>query len=298
MRSFMRSGVKKDVLRTLPEAVSSTVFQCPAWAAAGLPPPAHRNFPAPFGVKDLDDFVRNRSDNTTFTFLSIFKWEERKNWRALIDTFWKTFPHEVTQVGREDGTVVNLKVRLLIKTQELAWSSSPTRDMQDELSSRDIREEAAKSRVLIIKERLTTEQIARLYQVGDAFVLPTHGEGWGLPLVEAMASGLPTIATGWGGQMDFMSKSNSWPLDYTLAPAPVQEGFGLMQSLDDSPQWADVDEAGLRGAMWEVTRGSPDVRMRVAQACKDIHSRFSPETVAASVDALVAQLHDTMTVSV
>lgn len=39
--------------------------------------------------------------------------------------------------------------------------------------------------VWLPEERLTTEQIARLYQVGDAFVLPTHGEGWGLPLVEA-----------------------------------------------------------------------------------------------------------------
>jgi glycosyltransferase involved in cell wall biosynthesis len=33
----------------------------------------------------------------------------------------------------------------------------------------------------------------------DAVVLATHGEGWGLPLVEGMAMGLPVIATNWSG---------------------------------------------------------------------------------------------------
>ena len=32
-----------------------------------------------------------------------------------------------------------------------------------------------------------------LYKSVDAFVLPTHGEGWGLPFAEAMAMELPTI---------------------------------------------------------------------------------------------------------
>lgn len=50
----------------------------------------------------------------------------------------------------------------------------------------------------------------------DGFILPSHGEGWGLPLIEAMASGLPTIATAWGGQMDFMSRENSWPVSRSL----------------------------------------------------------------------------------
>ena len=31
------------------------------------------------------------------------------------------------------------------------------------------------------------------HQAGDAFVLPSHGEGWGLPLMEAMAMELPNI---------------------------------------------------------------------------------------------------------
>jgi hypothetical protein len=39
----------------------------------------------------------------------------------------------------------------------------------------------------------------RLYSTVDAFVLASHGEGWGLPYMEAMAMGLPCIATNWWG---------------------------------------------------------------------------------------------------
>lgn len=36
-------------------------------------------------------------------------------------------------------------------------------------------------------------------QAADAFVLASHGEGWGLPIAEAMAMQLPVIATNWSG---------------------------------------------------------------------------------------------------
>ena len=36
-------------------------------------------------------------------------------------------------------------------------------------------------------------------------VLPSRGEGWGRPHAEAMAMGLPVIATNWSGPTAFMS---------------------------------------------------------------------------------------------
>jgi glycosyltransferase involved in cell wall biosynthesis len=42
-------------------------------------------------------------------------------------------------------------------------------------------------------------EFPRFYKAGDAVVLPTRGEGWGRPQVEAMAMGLPVISTNWSG---------------------------------------------------------------------------------------------------
>ena len=43
----------------------------------------------------------------------------------------------------------------------------------------------------MISEHLSAEELRGLYAAGDAFVLPSRGEGWGRPHVEAMAMGLP-----------------------------------------------------------------------------------------------------------
>lgn len=46
----------------------------------------------------------------------------------------------------------------------------------------------------------------------DCFVLPTRGEGWGMPLLEAMAYGRPVIATDWSAHTDFMTEDVAYPL--------------------------------------------------------------------------------------
>lgn len=49
-------------------------------------------------------------------------------------------------------------------------------------------------------------------KASDAFVLPTHGEGWGLPAMEAMSMELPVITTNWGGSTEFIDPSVAYPL--------------------------------------------------------------------------------------
>ena len=50
-------------------------------------------------------------------------------------------------------------------------------------------------RIYIETKRLHWSDMKWLYEHSNAFVLPTHGEGFGLPLIEAMASKIPTIST-------------------------------------------------------------------------------------------------------
>ena len=49
-----------------------------------------------------------------------------------------------------------------------------------------------------------------------ALISLTRGEGFGLPLLEAAASGLPIIATNWSAYLDFLSLGKFIPLDYSL----------------------------------------------------------------------------------
>ena len=55
------------------------------------------------------------------------------------------------------------------------------------------------------------QELPSLYAAADAFVLPSRGEGWGRPVMEAMAMGLPTIATNWSGTTAFLGEATGYP---------------------------------------------------------------------------------------
>lgn len=64
------------------------------------------------------------------------------------------------------------------------------------------------------------EELPALYQQGDVFCFPSRYDGWGLALVEAMASGLPVISTArTGAALEFVQPGvNGWlipPCDST-----------------------------------------------------------------------------------
>ena len=62
-------------------------------------------------------------------------------------------------------------------------------------------------------------QLVELYHQCQAFVAPTRGEGFGLPMAEAMWLGLPVLTTAYGGQADFCTPETSWLIDFRWAPA-------------------------------------------------------------------------------
>ncbi len=52
----------------------------------------------------------------------------------------------------------------------------------------------------------------------DAYVSLHRSEGFGLTLAESMLLGKPVVATGYSGNMDFMTADNSYLVDYQIVP--------------------------------------------------------------------------------
>lgn len=62
------------------------------------------------------------------------------------------------------------------------------------------------------------EGLVGLYQHAHAFLFPSMGEGWGLTLHEAMATGLPSIYTNYSAMKDWVPKKYAWPLRFRMTP--------------------------------------------------------------------------------
>jgi O-antigen biosynthesis alpha-1,2-mannosyltransferase len=109
--------------------------------------------------------------------------------------------------------------------------------------------------VQIIEGDYSDEDLKALYEQCNVLVAPSRAEGFGLPLAEAMLSGLAVITTGWSGQMDFCTPETAWLVDYSFERAETH--LGLFDSV-----WADPDVAHLKHVMREVYETPQSIRER------------------------------------
>jgi glycosyltransferase involved in cell wall biosynthesis len=97
---------------------------------------------------------------------------------------------------------------------------------------------------------LSFAEIARLYQSADAYVSPYSAEGFNMPVLEAVACGLPVICTAGGPTDDFTTDEFALRIESKLVPvqpAPDCGGFALQVEFDHliHQMMAAVESPGL-----------------------------------------------------
>jgi glycosyltransferase involved in cell wall biosynthesis len=150
------------------------------------------------------DRLNIRADQ--FVFLYMFDTTsivERKNPHCLLDAFAAAFPDQ-------ESVRLVLKVTHADKDQGLS-------SYLDDVSRRD-------SRLLVLRDMMPADELGGLVSACDCFVSPHRAEGFGLTVAEAMARGLPVIATDYGGTADFVTEEVGYPLRYRLVELDRDHG--------------------------------------------------------------------------
>ncbi|MBG17577.1 MAG: hypothetical protein CMB77_04415 [Euryarchaeota archaeon] len=93
---------------------------------------------------------------------------------------------------------------------------------------------------------MTNDEISAFYRSPDLNALAsfTRGEGYGLPLLEAAASGLPVMATKWSGHMDFLGNINFSGFEYDLVNVHETRIDG--EIFIEGSKWAQPKEADVK----------------------------------------------------
>lgn len=122
-----------------------------------------------------------REERDVFTFGIAAYLDDRKNWQDVVRAFSSEFaPHE--------------KVRLLLKNNNPHFGYWQPRD----------------ERVRVIHNNYSYKEMTQFYQLLDAFVFMSRGEGAGMPPREAMATGLPVIVADYSGTSELVRDGFSY----------------------------------------------------------------------------------------
>lgn len=138
--------------------------------------------------------------------------------------------------------------------------------------ARELRSIAAEdSRIRLVTRIMDDKDMRQLIRDSDVIVSTHRSEGFGLFLAEAMALGKPVMATGWSGNLQFMTDTNSRLLPYSLEA--VNDPTGIYTDSTEL-RWAKVDEDAAVRAMREL-RHSAEYRYNLGEMARhDIAKRL------------------------
>ncbi|UFJ42517.1 glycosyltransferase family 4 protein [Brevibacillus humidisoli] len=172
-------------------------------------------------------------------FLSNFEWVIRKGYDLLLQAYLEEF-------SQSDP------VALVIKTYEGSHFDPSGKKMRAVWKEMIQRYGIRRPPLLEwITDGIADEDMPSFYTAGDCYIIPSRGEGWNLPALEAMSCGIPVITTNWSAHVDFVQEQTGYLIRV--------EGF------EPIPQSGSPNDQIYRGARWAVPSLS-DLRERMRHA--------------------------------
>ena len=191
-----------------------------------------------WGVDPLKYYPIKREENPVFTFGHMGALSLRKGTDVLVEAFTEEFKTEKD-------------VKLICK------SSFPNYPF----ANKDKRIEVH------LSPWPHQELMNQFFKRVDCFVFPTRGEGFGLTPLEAMATGIPSIVTGWSGPLEYMTPETGWLIDYKMVPA---KNFSETVYKEDCGDWAEPSKEHLKHLMRYAYEHRDEVKAKGAAAAQHV----------------------------
>ena len=223
-----------------------------------------------------------------FAFLHVGLWgkggygEDRKDISKLVKVFYESFANKKKQPA------------LILKTNGATYSIIDREECLRKINEIKLMfpSDWNLPNVYLLHGSLSMEEMNKLYNHPKvkSFVSLTHGEGFGRPLLEASMVGLPVITSGWSGQMDFLSQTDSMLLGGELKEVPKSQHW--KDILIPESQWFNVNETQAYKAMNHCFTNYDEVKEKALNLMKINRDKFTLDKMAEKLDEIVTPYMD------
>ena len=215
-----------------------------------------------------------------FSFLSVFDWTYRKGWDILLNAYLRAFKpgDDVSLVirtyrGGESQSSIRARVEAHLRSQGRSWATSP--------------------HIILLEQHVPAAQLPALYEACDAFVLPSRGEGWGIPFMEAMALERAVIGPNWGGSLAFMRPEHTYllPVEEVEVAEPGWNDAGATFFFKGH-RWGEPSTEALTQVLRTVANDPTSARAKGRAARAFIEREFNTTRPARAMLERLRALHE------
>ena len=236
--------------------------------------------------KPLDNSSLNLVDDIKedFCFLHVGMWgkggfgEDRKDIAKMIKIFYESFANK------------KLQPALILKSNGATFSILDREECLRKIN--EIKSKFPKDwtlpNVYLLHGSFSSEEMNKLYNHPKVktFVSLTHGEGFGRPMLEASMVGLPVICSGWSGQMDFLSQTDSMLLGGEIVNVPKSQHW--KDIIVPESQWFSVNETQAYKAMNHSFNNYDEVKNKALNLMKINRDKFTLNKMTEKLDEIVS----------
>ena len=212
-------------------------------------------------------------DDEVFTFCLVGRWDRRKSTTEILRSFVELFGNDP-------------KVQLIASIDN-PWSL-------DGLSAQERLEKLGWGQInnIIIKSFSSREDYIQLLQKSHVFLSCARSEGWNIPLIEAMACGIPSIYSECSGQLEF-AQGKGIPIRILGKEVAYNKDI-----LDSSRFTTNLpghfftpDLKHLKQKMTYCIDNYNDLKKKAVAESESIRNRFTWESAAATAYEHLKSLH-------
>ena len=199
-----------------------------------------------------------------FRFYMIGKNEHRKGIKELLEGFKLAYGNDPN-------------VKLFLKADNFWSDRNKNTDKNKELLS--LLNEYNLTNVKLLTGKLTLSEISMIHACCDVFIFPTRAEGWGLPLIEAIAAGSPVITNYYSGQTEYLQHiaNQIKMLDFSICSIDKTE---LISNVKFGAEWAISSIDSIASAMTSIKNDYSNFKVKSLLASEFIRKNFSWQNAA------------------